>query len=766
MAKFIENLSARAYTPICSTGIAGRWRLFAGAGWVSLSIVMGLLLGPWASAEVADSKVSETASMSLEDISFSSLPGDEVRIKLGLSAPPPRPTSFTTSDPARIILDFPNTALKLSRKTQTVELGTVKSINAVEAQGRTRVVLNLVRPTPYKTRVEGNDLYLTLEGAAKAETVAKNTTRPSPAPSSRASSSTRHSLTNVDFRRGEKGEGRVVVSLSDPDASVDVREEAGRILVDFRNSHLPERLARRLDVMDFATPVKTVETSAQGNDVHMVISTLGDYEQLTYQSDNTFTIEVQPVTKEQAAAKKVKPNYSGEKLSLNFQNIEVRAVLQLIADFTGLNIVTSDTVQGNLTLRLKDVPWDQALDIILQAKGLGMRRSGNVIQVAPLEEIAAREKQELDAKEATPVRSELFRVNYAKAADLATLLKAKENSLLSARGNVTVDERTNTLLVQDTEDKLAEMRRLIGTLDVPMRQVLIESRVVIANNDFSKELGVRFGTTTVARNGDNGIVTTTGSLAGANNTVASAVENAQGTGDPFPVEIPSNPQSTTGQGAQASNIPRNTPVLPSPDNRLNVNLPVASSNAGRIALAILGANYLLDLELSALQAEGRGEVLSNPRVITSNEREAVIEQGTEIPFLEASSSGATSITFKKAVLSLRVKPHITPDDRIIMDLNVTKDAVGQTILLAGSAVPSIDTREVATQVLVNNGETIVLGGVYEQTSRNDSDRVPLLSDIPYLGALFRQTRKLDNKSELLIFVTPKIVKDALSLGNP
>jgi type IV pilus assembly protein PilQ len=560
-----------------------------------------------------------------------------------------------------------------------------------------------------------------------------------------AQSSGVDALSNIDFRRGEKGEGRVVVALSNPSTSVDIREEGGQIIVDFANTTLPEKLERRLDVTDFATPVRTVDTTTKGNNVRMVITPAGDYEHLAYQSGNVFTIEVKPLTKqEQETIKKAKLSYTGEKLSLNFQDIEVRSVLQLIADFTGLNIVTSDSVQGNLTLRLKDVPWDQALDIILQSKGLTMRQTGNVLQIAPTEEVAAREKIELESQkqvaELAPLRSELVRINYAKAGDLAALLKAKENSLLSARGNVTIDDRTNTLLIQDTTDKLAEIRQLISVLDIAQRQVQIESRIVVANNDFSKNLGVRFGATD-AEDIDDGIISVGGSANSNDSILNDAADNLASTGSPFPVGIPSL------------------------GDRLNVNLPIASANAGRIALGILSSGFLLDLELSALQAEGRGEVISNPRVITSNQKEALIEQGTEIPFLEASSSGAATVSFKKAVLSLKVTPQITPDDRIIMDLTVTQDTVGQTILLAGSAVPAIDTREVDTQVLVNNGETVVLGGVYEAETRNESDRVPFFGDLPYVGALFRQTRKTDNKSELLIFVTPKIVNDTLSLGN-
>ena len=726
-----------------------------------------LLIGLWLPGPGVLAEDAAPAANTLQDISYTSLPGDRVEIKLTLSGPPAPPISFTIDNPARIALDFPNTTLGLAQKSQQIGLGIARSINAVEAKGRSRVVLNLVQLAPYETRIEGNSVYLTLGGSVGGEAPATAVAQTAPAAASaavaapaQASAPAARGLESIDFRRGDKGEGRVVVTLSDPSTGVDIREQGGKILVDFANSALPEALERRLDVTDFATPVKTVETSARGKNVHMEITPSGEYDHLAYQAGNLYTIEVKPLTKaEQEAAKKEKLGYTGEKLSLNFQSIDVRAVLQLIADFTGLNMVVSDSVQGNVTLRLKNVPWDQALDIILKSRGLGMRQIGNVIQVAPTEEIAAREKLELESQkqvaELAPLRSEFIRVNFAKASDLAALLKSKENSLLSARGNVTIDDRTNTLLVQDTADKLIEVRKLVTTLDIPQRQVLIESRIVIANNDFSKNLGVRFGVTGVKKNGNDGILTTSGTLAGTNNTVASAVENIRNSGQPFPVELPSGP---------TSNIPRIIPVLPNPDNRLNVNLPV-STPAGQIAFAILGSNILLDLELSALQAEKRGEVLSNPRVVTSNQKEASIEQGVEIPYLTASSSGAVTITFRKAVLELKVKPQITPDDHIIMDLSLKKDTVGQTIQLFGSLVPSIDTREVVTQVLVGNGETVVLGGVYEQTDSKEVDRVPFLGDLPGVGALFRTTRTTDDKRELLMFVTPKILKDTLTLTN-
>ncbi len=674
------------------------------------------------------------AANALEDISYATLPGNRVQVKLSLSGPADEPLSFTIDNPARLALDFPQTNVSLARKSQSIGVGAARSVTAVEAGGRTRVVLNLVRLVPYTVSTEGNKVLITLESVSGGIAAAKTPPRPRGV----TEGAQVHSIDNVDFHRGEQGEGRVVITLSDPSTVVDLRQEGGTVVADFIDTSLPEQLERRLNVVDFATPVKTVDTFAQGNNVRMVITPLSeDYEHLAYQTENVLTVDIKPITREEQEKKrKEKFGYVGEKLSLNFQNIEVRAVLQLIADFTGLNLVASDSVQGNLTLRLKNVPWDQALDIILKTKGLAKRQMGNVILVAPTEEIAAREKLELESQkqieELAPLRSEFVQVNYAKAEDLAELIKAKENSLLSERGNVTVDSRTNTLLVQDTARNLADIRRLVSTLDIPVRQVLIESRIVIANDDFSKDLGVRFGVTSATS--DRATNEQQEFVSGNLNAIDDLV-------DQDPLEI---------------------------SDSLNVNLPASpiDATAASIGLAIakLPFGTLLELELSALQQEGRGEIISNPRVITANQKEALIEQGTEIPYLEASSSGAATISFKKAVLSLKVRPHITPDDRIIMDLTVTQDSPGDLVQLLGSSVPAIDTQEVTTQVLVDNGETVVLGGVYQRTKRNDVDRVPFFGDLPYVGFLFKQRTEQDDKRELLIFVTPKIIKETLSLS--
>jgi len=675
--------------------------------------------------------------LTLDEVSFTTLPGNEVQVRLGLSGPPGKaPRAFTIDNPARIALDFADTGLNLADRHRAIGVGPAQSVTAVEAGGRTRVVLNLVRQVPYDLRVEGSAVVVTLHnGGAMMPDVRPVATTPVAAgprpagPRPIPARPARSGIEDIDFRRGEAGEGRIIVLLSESGLVSNIREEGGQIIIDFPDAALPERLDRRLDVLDFATPVKEVDTFPHEGGARMVITPSGHYEHLAYQSDKVLTVDVKPLTKEEEQAlKKEKFGYTGEKLSLNFQDIEVRAVLQLIADFTGLNLVASDTVAGNVTLRLKNVPWDQALEIVLKSKGLGMRQAGNVMMVAPQEEIVAREKLELESQkqiaELAPLKTEFIELNYAKAADVATLLKTEGNTLVSKEGQVSVDQRTNTLLVQDTGEKLAEMRKVITTLDVPVRQVLIESRIVIANQDFSRELGVKFG---YSKN--SGLST-----------------------DNFGVVVGGTQPGDTDFGA-------GTGFTTDDLENFIVDLPAATP-AGAIGLAVgkIGS-YLLQLELSALQAEGRGEVVSSPRVITTDQKEAVIEQGSEIPYVSQTSSGATDIEFKKAVLSLRVTPHITPDDRINMSIQVNKDAVGQVF----ANVPSIDTRNVTTEVLVDNGETVVLGGIYEHSNRNDVRRVPFFGELPYFGTLFRNTANSRNKDELLIFVTPKVMKEGLTL---
>ncbi len=667
----------------------------------------------------------------LESLEYTSLAGGQSQLQLGFSGPVPEAGSFTTNNPARLVIDLPETALAVKQTRYAYDSGAVRHIRLLEAGGRSRVVLNLVKSIPYEVRQEKNFLFVAMKSgtAQQQHAMAASATVSKQSDAERQESA--RSINNVDFRRGLDGEGKVLISLTDPNTVVDMQQKGQKIVVDFLATQLPERLERRLDVADFATPVTSIDTFATANGSRMVITPAGDYEHLSYQTDNLYTIDVKFIPKEELEKKKKeKFGYVGEKLSLNFQNIEVRAVLQLIADFTGLNIVASDTVQGNITLRLKNVPWDQALDIILKTRGLGIRKTGNVMLIAPNEEITAREKQELEAQkqkeELAPLRTDFFQVNYAKAEEIAALLKAKDNSLLSERGSVTIDERTNLLMVLDTADKLEEIARLVKKLDIPVRQVLIESRIVIANDDFSRDIGARFGVNTWEFGSAQNHYSS-GTVEGTSEMWDSYTDNADGTFE-----------------------------VASPFDRLNVNLPVSNA-AGQMAFAVLTGDYLVDLELSAMQKEGEGELISNPRVVTSNQKEALIEQGVEIPYLEASSSGATNVSFKKAVLSLKVTPQITPDDRVIMDLAVNKDSVGTVF----NGVPSINTREVNTQVLVDSGQTVVLGGIYEQEWYDEEDKVPVLGDIPVLGVLFKQTRKKDAKKELLIFVTPKILKEGL-----
>ncbi len=665
-------------------------------------------------------------SNTLEDVSFATLPGDRVQIKLRMQEPASEPTSFTIDNPARIALDFPATTVNLPRKSQDIGIGVARSVNAVEAGGRTRVVINLAKLVGYSTAVSGNDVIITLNDDTAGTFAAGAETTATPA----ATTAAGVNILNLDFRRGAKGEGRVELTLADPNTAVDMKKRGQQVIVTLKNSALSTDLERRLDVIDFATPVQTVDAFNHGNDVRLIITAVSDFDHIAYQADEQLTIDVKPIIKkEEPETARRKFAYTGERLSLNFQNIEVRAVLQLIADFTGINMVTSDTVTGNLTLRLKNVPWDQALDIVLKTKGLAKRESGNVMLIAPTEEIAAREKLELEASkqivELAPLISETIQVNYAKASELAALIQSKEKSFLSARGSINIDQRTNKLLVQDTAENVDLIIALVEELDVPIRQVLIESRIVLAGTQFTRELGVKFGVSSETVSGSRSI-TTSGSL------------NAADAYNQFGV----------------------TPQL---DERLNVNLPAISSSAGSIGLAIakLPFGTLLDLELSAAQAEGKSETISSPKVITADQQEAVIESGQEIPYQEASSSGATSVSFKKAVLSLKVTPQITPDDRIVMDLMVNKDSPDFANLVQG--VPPINTQNVETQVLVDNGETVVLGGVYEQTKTKSINRIPFFGDLPLVGALFRNNTETNDKQELLIFVTPKLLKEDVSL---
>src|SRR5580693_959492 len=684
--------------------------------------------------------------VSLQAVDVQPLAGQTLQLTMKLSGPAPQPLSFTIDNPARISFDLPNVTLALPSRRIDVHSSGLDTILAAETKDRTRVVLNLDKLMPYDAHVDGNNIVVMLGNAAAGAAVAHAPAVVGSGGSVAASSSPGvRELRSIDFRRGTDGAGRVVVKLSDPHIHISLHQIGSQILVDFTDAGVPANLVRRYDATDYGTPVAGFDVTRVGSGARIAINANGDYEQLAYQSDDQYVVEVAPRRKANALAEE-KPVYTGERLTLNFQDIDTRAVLQLLADASGQNIVVSDSVNGNVTLRLQNVPWDQALDIVLRTKGLDKRKDGNVIIVAPQAELAAREKADLAAKkdiqELAPLRAEYLQVNYAKAAEMAALIKTQSGSLLSPRGSVAVDERTNTLLLQDTAERLSDIRRLVATLDIPVRQVLIESRIVIVNNDFERDLGARVGLTTVNANG-NGVITTSGTAAATDQITSSAATNAANTGNPFPVSYPAG---TTGA-----------------PERYNVNLPVANP-AGSFALGILGNNFLVDLELSAAQAETKAAVISSPRVITANQKEATIEQGTEIPYQQSASSGATTISFKKAVLSLKVTPQITPDNRIILDLDVRNDSVGTiTVLSGGVNVPSIDTKEISTQVLVNDGQTVVLGGILETTSRDASTKVPYLGDIPVLGNLFKQTSKTDNKDELLIFVTPKIVREGVNV---
>ena len=682
----------------------------------------------------------------LEKVDFAALPGNEVQIDLQLSEAPRPPTTFATDSPARIALDFQGVENGLQARTIPVRLGAVHSIAAVEAGERTRVVVNLDEPLPYQVTTKGNRITIALNKQAPPPAPPRassprpgtaTTARPTAARAADPSSAIR----DIDFQRGATGEGRVLIRLPSTGTRIAVREEGERVIVDLVDTTLPQRLLRRLDVTDFATPVVTVESRPKGRNVEVAIETTADYDYLAYQTDDLFTLEFRsltPAEKEELERRQIV--YSGDRLSLNFQDIEVRAVLQLLADFTGFNMVASDTVTGNITLRLKNVPWDQALDIILKTKGLSKREAGNVIMIAPTPEIAAQEELELKSQqtieELAPLRSEFVQVNYAKATDFVTMIKSTDNQLLSARGNVSVDPRTNTLIVRDTARNLEDIRNLVQRLDVPVRQVMIESRVVIANDDFARDLGVRFGFSRWQGNEK------TGKFNEITGGVPGYIDDLATVGPDWPGLI-QQPDS---------NVP------------LMVNLPVSDpSGAVNFLIGKVGS-YLLQLELSAMQREGRGEIISNPRVITSDQHQASIKVGQQIPYREATGEGNATITFKDAVLQLDVTPHITPDDRIIMDLKVNKDNPNPGISGPGGE-PGIDTRSVETKVLVDNGETVVLGGVFEQTKTFAKEQVPWLGNVPVLGHLFRTTARTDNNSELLVFVTPRILKSELAIRN-
>ncbi len=685
-----------------------------------LNVYVGVIaFGLWSSLANA---------VTLEDVSFSSLPGERLEVTLSFDGQPPEPTGYTIERPARIALDLRDTTSALEKRSVPLGSGNAQSMTVVETKDRTRLIFNLVDLVPYDTVRSGNSLVMTIGGNSGASSSASVSAGASSTPSTPAQSQTAvKALTGVDFRRGKNGEGRVVVDLGSSNIPVDLSELGGKIRLTMADVAVPEELRRRLDVTDFATPVHRIDTFIEDGNAVVEIRPEGNYDYIAYQSGSQFTVSVEKLTEEEAEARREeKFPYTGDKLSLNFQDIEVRSVLQLIADFTGLNLVASDTVGGSITLRLQSVPWDQALDLILKTKGLDKRQIGNVLLVAPADEIAAREKLELETTkqiaELAPVHLDIIQVNYAKAADIVALIQA-DAELISERGFVSSDVRTNTISVRETTGKLEEIRKLVATWDVPVRQVSIEARIVRAQTTVSEDLGISWGGAGYSVSGDNVF-----SIGGSQAAVEEAREAAAGTND-----------TITFPGALA------------------VDLGVTDTGTSTFAIGWGSDDFLVDLELSALESDGKAELVSQPRVVTADRQTATIKSGEEIPYQEASSSGATSVSFKEAVLSLEVTPQITPDDKIIMDLVVNQDSRGEET----AGIPSINTNEVTTQVLVGNGETVVLGGIFQSEVATQITKTPFLGDIPYLGRLFKKTSHTDERSELLIFITPKILKNDL-----
>ncbi len=720
------------------------------AGWTRALAMLGILLAFMVAPFAASAQDN-----AIQDVTTAQQGGNlVVRVALK-SAPAAVPASFSVAQPARIALDFMRTANESGKNLVESNQGDLRSVNLVTAGDRTRVVLNLKRSVSYNAVVEGSAVVITLTSpivdTAASSAASTGTRAPTTRFAEAGTGAAVHGIRDIDFRRGPDGTGRVIVDLSDSQTGVDIRTQGQSVVVDFLKSALPDSLKRRLDVTDFATPVQSINTFVQGDNVRMVIEPRGLWEHNAYQTDNRLVVEVKPLKEDpNKLFQSTRAGYKGERLSLNFQNVDVRSLLQVIADFTNLNIITSDSVNGNLTLRLKDVPWDQALDIILQAKGLDMRKNGNVILVAPKDELATKEKLDLEARsqiaDLEPLRSETFQLNYQKAQDLVDFLNgtgasggtsgtgSASNRLLSKRGAASADLRTNQVFVQETATRLDQIRGVIAKLDIPSRQVIIESRIVEANDQFSKNLGVKLGFY-------NNQIPTPNPSGGIRTRITG---NYLGVGE------------QTGQAAitGGSYIP-DTQFFSLPAGGIN---GLGPASVG-ISLFTKSASKFLNLELSAIEADGTGKIVSSPRVVTADQTKALIEQGTELPYQVATSSGATSIQFRKANLKLEVTPQITPEGNIILDVDVTKDSVGQ-VTSAGFA---IDTKHVNTKVLVENGGTVVLGGIFQLTDNNTVTKVPLLGDVPVLGYLFRNTARTSNKSELLIFITPTSVNGRVAL---
>ncbi len=693
--------------------------------------LLGLVGGVFLAA--ASLNAQEAKPNSIDSITVAQV-GGVLNVKLMFKEPLVAvPPGFSVAKPARVALDFANTTNGLGKNSQTYNEGDLKSANIVQAEGRTRLVLNLNQAMTYEARIDGNSLLLDLVPAVGKEWQKGGVVEQVAHFSQARPSQITNSIRDIAFRRGKDGEAKITVEMSDPNAGIDIRQQGKDLIVEFVKVTVPESLRKRQDVTDFATPVVSLSTVQQGANARMTISPKGLWEHNAYQTDNQFVIEVKPVIENpNKLVQGSRGGYQGEKLSLNFQNVEVRRLLQVIGEFTGMNMVVSDSVGGAITLILKDVPWDQALDIILQQKGLDMRKNGNVILIAPREEIATKEKLEFEAKaqigDLEPMRTESFQMNYIKGADVKKLLSDPKQTLLSKRGSALLDDRSNILFVQDTPSRLEDVRAMIAKIDTPVRQVMIEARIVEAGDSFAKNLGIRLGW--------GGTVSSSGGTLGF---VNGAGPNRIG-GD-----------GTLIRGDSSTNSLVNLPATP------------RAGSAGTFGLMLFNSarTQFLTAEISALEADGRGKVISSPRVMTANQIEAIIEQGVEIPYQQATSSGATSVSFRKANLSLKVKPQITPDGRITMSLDINKDTPN-TRLSTGAGV-AIDTKHVKTEVLVENGGTVVIGGIYTQETRDNTQRIPFFGDLPYIGWLFKNREWIDDKTELLVFITPKIVAESLAV---
>lgn len=685
--------------------------------------------------------------VTLKDIAFSSLPGDRFEVQMQFTGQPPVPQGYTIDKPARLVLDFPGVESALVEKKYPLSFGSAKSANVLSDGGRTRLIINMVELETYQTKTDGNTFIVQVGNNETGEAFKKNKSVTDKISSDVSSYSS--AINNVDFRRGESGEGKVVINLTDPNVSINVEDVGGQIVLNFNETQLPVNLRRKLDVTDFATPVVSVSSDYDGANSVISIKSTGEYDYLAYQADSEYVVSVKQLSPKEIEERKNKFNYVGDKLSLNFQDIPVRSVLQLIADFTELNLVASDTVDGKITLRLENVPWDQALDLVLKTKGLDKRQIGNVLMVAPAAEIAAREREELETQkqlqELAPLRTEFVQILYANAADVFELFNtqagsgdgASTQSILSERGSAIVDERTNSIIITETEEKIQQFRDLVKRIDIPVRQVSIEARIVKASSNFTKELGVRWGILGAESGSKNTVL-----YGGGQDNIRSMTVNAL---DP---------------DADEENIWNTTPggTAQSLDDAMAVDLAAQNVNAASLAVGLLTSKGLLALELSAMEGSGNGEVVSQPKVLTGDKQKAIIKSGQEVGYQEASSSGATTTSFKEAVLKLEVTPQITPDDRIIMDLMISKDDIADFI----GTVPVIDTTELTTRVLVASGETVVLGGIFETQRLDTVTKVPFLGDLPVIGNLFKTRLNQDDRVELLIFVTPRLLQDPLA----